>query len=45
MIAKYFEEVEMAILYFQNIRYYALSKKIYNSKQGQKDISCENNRL
>ena len=34
MIEKYFEEVEGIISYFENIRSYTLSKKIYNDKQG-----------
>ena len=34
MIEKYFEEIESIISYFEKIRSYTLTKKIYNDKQG-----------
>lgn len=34
MIERYFEEVENTISYFEKIRSYTLTKKIYNDKQG-----------
>jgi len=34
MIEKYFEEIENLISYFEKIRSYTLTKKIYNDKQG-----------
>ena len=34
MIEKYFEEIENTISYFEKIRYYTITKKIYNDKQG-----------
>jgi hypothetical protein len=34
MIEVYFEKVEKSILYFENVRNYSLSKKVFNSKQG-----------
>jgi hypothetical protein len=34
MIEKYFKEVENSISYFENIRFYTITKKVYNERQG-----------